>query len=219
MFDKTRLENQLTKFPGNYECHITVLIDSSEFSTFEKRCKSLGAKALIIELDAGQSAIQPMLCMRLHAEAQEVLDRICGMVRVLAQDFKVQRVKVEASISNRNIPATFEETIGLAKDCYFEHHIKLELPLGFDVNQLKQSIKPLAGHLSRNPLSSGNDTEHRFITQRFYRCTLSQAGAELERLERYLLKAEIRIIQIIREFNIYDSNVGLDAGWINEDAE
>lgn len=214
MFDSDILKQRLTHFAGEFESHITVLCEAGKFEIFRARCEELGAKALIIELNVGDRPVQPMLCKRHAASTTDTLSDISNMVDVLAKEFKVERVKVEASLRNRGIPMVGTDAEGLPADCYFEHHIKLELPVNLDDNELREQVKRYDGYLSKNPLNEDSLKQRRFVTQRFYNSTMKYALSRLDELEDFLVRTNYDVLQVIREFNIYDSNIERDAGWI-----
>lgn len=214
MFDHEILSQRLTDYAGEFESHITVLCDQNQFELFRRRCEEMGAKALVIELNVGDRPIQPMLCKRHSDSASDTLKDISKMIASLASEFEIERVKVEASLSNSGIPTLNSSAENLPVDCYFEHHVKIELPVSFDEEKLRDGVKVYSGHLSKNPLNTDNSKQRRFVTQRFYRSTMQCALSQLEELERFLVEANYEILQVIREFNIYDSNIERDAGWI-----
>jgi len=216
MFQAEVLRERLNYFSGQYECHITVCINKSEFAAFKSICESLAAKALTIHLENGDSAIQPMLCKRYAQGAGEVYTDIVYAVSELSKFFKISRVKVEAASTNANIPMTAAECKALPSDCYFEHHLKLELTSGQDLNTLKESVKQYDGYLSKNALSISGSLEERFVTQRFYNCALQQAEEKLLLLTNFLNENDYKIGKVIKEFNIYDSNALLDSGWMED---
>ena len=103
----------------------------------------------------------------------------------------------------------------LPADCYFEHHVKLELPLKFDELALRRCMAKYNGYLSKNPLSKEGVIQRRFVTQRFYQSTRKEAEQNLGPLLLKLQESDLKILQVIREFNIYDSNIARDAGWMS----
>ena len=213
IYDMARLHNQLAQFPGEYEIHVTVDIESARFSKFKQICEQENAKALIIELEHGDSPVQPMLSQLIRLSPNAAAEHISRLVSVL-EPFNVTRVKVEASPRNQGVPRLDSEALGLPVDCYFEHHIKLLLTVDEDIEELSKNLKPFFGHISRNALKRTDVGQERFVTQRFFQCGDDEANKKLLDLKRYLQQREIAIKKVIREFNIFDSNVGLDRRWI-----
>lgn len=214
MIDYDVLAERLHYYAGAYESHITVLCDEGMFDRFSDRCQALDAKAIVIELNVGDRPVQPMLCKRHLTGSSETLSNIVQMIGALSEEFEVERVKVEASLNNRGIPLRSDSAVRLPADCYFEHHVKLDLPNGFDDGELRNQVRKFSGHLSLNPLHTDKSRQRRFITQRFYNSTENQASLKLKQLEEYLEHTDFDVLQVIREFNIYDSNIDRDRGWM-----
>jgi len=222
VFNASILKERLSFYEGDYESHITVSCDEKQFPLFEEQCALFNAKALIIELHMGATPRQPMLCKRHSNKSSknpsDSLNDIAMMVESLSKKFAIERVKVEASLRNKGIPHTLEAASKLAADCYFEHHLKIDLPNNFDEQALRLIAQQFDGHLSKNPLSKSSDRQKRFITQRFYQCTAEKAFEKLIALQTYLVQSNYQVSQVIQEFNIYDSNIGLDAGWMTNES-
>ncbi len=120
------------------------------FIAFEAACDALGAKAIVIQLAKGQSPLQPMLSKFMQGDAEHIVADINTMRDALADNFSVLRLKVEAGIDNSNIPQTDAMARGLAESCYFEHHIKMRLPIGMDLVALQQALAIYHGYVSKN---------------------------------------------------------------------
>ncbi|WP_093618835.1 hypothetical protein [Actinoplanes philippinensis] len=124
---------------------------------------------------------------------------------LLADGFPVTRLKVEAAAAEA---ATLP---GL----YFEHHVKLLLPAGTDL----QGVRDVAAHhnarLSRNARRVRADgVRERFVTQRCHRVGLSAAQSSLAALVDALTGAGWEIAEVEKEWVLVDDNPGLDAGWL-----
>ena len=218
---QTLLLQRLKSYPGRYECHITMaayLNEQVKVEKFTALCTELGAHATIIVLETGLSAIQPMLGKVLTGSANEVLSEIERLVDALAQQYPISRIKIEADIDNKGIPALDHHCRRLASSCYFESHIKMCLPIQCDISELKQQVMAYGGYLSKNALSHSADKQfqYRFVTQRL-RYGKENAMQAIAELVGFLQKNQIQISKVIREFNIFDSNADLDKGWIDYD--
>ena len=210
---------QLQHYSGRYECHITVdLTCDSQFADFQEKCNELGAKALIIQLPTGNMQTQPMLSQYYQGDAQLVCQKIDQLYQSIAQDFTVVRLKVEADVDNQNIPQTDQAAQALPKACYFEHHVKMQLPKTLALQPLAAELSQYSGYLSRSALSSdieGGLFELRFVTQRF-RLGDKAAYQHLKALLNFLQTEKITVIKTIREFTIFDSNLSVDSGWTHD---
>lgn len=216
IYNKETLLKRLQHYGGLFECHITVVLSGNRVQDFCESCYALNAKPIVIELSSGATSFQPMLSKRLSGEAIAVLASIEELEAQLSAQYDVTRIKVEAALSNHGIPSTNGDAISSVRDCYFEHHVKVLLDKTEDRELLRRNLESLQGHLSRNALNQLGDTEQRFITQRFYNTGQMEAAENLEKLINFLTLEKITILDQIREYNIYDSNVDLDSGWIND---
>ncbi len=211
MFESKILLDQLEGFPGEFECHITVGIGEDEFPKFERFCEDEGVKAILIELASGENPRQPMLGTVFQSDPKQVYEQIQKLCTSVSENFPLLRLKVEASIHNANIPNE-EQIASMSASCYFEHHVKITMGKNDDLSDLREALKTYHGHLSRNPKQRSDLNQTRFITQRL-RFGNVKAEAELLRLIDFLESENIVYEKVIREFNIFDTNIDLDAGW------
>ena len=77
-----------------------------------------------------------------------------------------------------------------------------------------QICRAFEAHLSRNALKIRASHEERFVTQRVKGLGLNKAVMSFKALEKFLCEQGIPVSKSIYEFNIFDSNISLDAGWI-----
>jgi len=210
----TLLAERLAHFEGRYELHLSVGAAPDQIPSFVALCADEGAKAVVIELAQGQSAYQPMLCK--YVKGSDIaLSEVRRLSALLREHYALLRVKIEAALDNHGIPSSDREAQGLPEDCYFEHHVKVFLPQSFDLDTLRLQVRECQGHLSHNALKRGDDGRQvRFITQRYARVSDANAKAGLDRLLRLLAELGLPLCDMIREYNIYDSEIGLDAGWM-----
>lgn len=217
-FDYTVLMHRLAHYSGPVELHITVQLENkpSEKARFKAACQAKDGKFIWIELEDGHSINQPMFGTRMSLSPQEQADRIKTLVDSFAQDFSVKRVKVEAGPHNKNIPQSVQAAKNEPADCYFEHHLALELKADTNFGQLKSNLATYQGYLSRNAFKTVQKSgdQIRFVTQRFSKLSQEQADAELEKLIAYAKRSQFNIISVEREYNIFDSNLHLDQGWM-----
>lgn len=218
-FDFPSLLRRLERYRGPVEIHVTVHLDNTEEEKvrFEMACKAQNGKCIWIELEDGQVKNQPMYGRRLPSSApHQQAAEIYKLVEALSLEFSLMRIKVEASPHNEGIPQTNEAASTEPEDCYFEHHLALHLLPSVNVIELKKLAVSYDGYLSRNAFKSVTAAgEHiRFITQRFHNIGQPEADAKLDRLVGYLREVSIPIVDIEREYNIFDSNLDIDRGWI-----
>ncbi|MCY9786108.1 nucleotidyl transferase AbiEii/AbiGii toxin family protein [Nocardiopsis sp. EMB25] len=219
------------EFPGDFETHLT--LDAPTPARVDEAAawaRENGLKFTHIELDRGASASQPMVTYHGHgtlsgeiAVAEKWTDRLAE------GGFGVTRAKIEVSQSNVGVPRNREEALALPAHCYFEHHIKLLLAPDTDLDALSRLVEPHLARFSRNARRVREDGyQERFVTQRCSRVGLSTARALLDQLQTALREEglawawrpqdadpETRVLGIEREFVVYDSALGLDAGWMD----
>lgn len=203
-------------FAGLFETHLTVAV--SQVARLDVWATARGLKCLHIELARGATPSQPMLTWRSTGVLADQMNRIRNMSANLRHDgFRVVRAKLEVSADHNDVPADDAAAQRIDQSRYFEHHIKLLLPVDSDLTPLLHLAERHAGHLSRNALRQRDDgLQERFVTQRCRQVGRNTARAALHRLLHDLTIAEFIILETEAEYVIYDSNLSLDAGWIEE---
>jgi hypothetical protein len=208
------------EFDGEFETHITVTLQGDQpIEELISWADVRSMKCLLIELSRGEFRCQPMLSWRSLGTATEQMTRgreICQQLE--NEGFHVRRHKLEACPFNADVPLSPEQAASAGKDRYFEHHVKLLLPIGQDLHDLTSLAERHGAHLSRNPLRKRTvGFEERFVTQRCRLVTRDMAFASLNELLAELRSAAFQILDVESEFVVYDSNESLDAGWLPGD--
>nr|WP_203731485.1 hypothetical protein [Streptomyces sp. SID12501] len=171
-----------------------------------------GLKLTHIVLARGRMPAQPMLTLTgspSYADESARAREVGALLR--AAGFEPVRVKIESSPWAPEVPREPR-----ADERYFEHHVKLRLPVDADLDALAARVVPYGAHLSwnaRRVARSGRWTE-RFVTQRCRGVDTAGAGRALDRLLAELRGHEV--IDTEREFVLYDSDLSVDDGWIEE---
>jgi hypothetical protein len=164
---------------SRYEIHLTVSADASD-DRLRSWAAGRGVKYTRIVLDRGEHSSQPMLSWLSDgtpATAEADARRTAAELR--SSGFTVTRLKVEAAASGNEAPKSAAEA-GLQPDLYFEHHVKLLLPAGTDLDLVRGIAARHGAHLSRNARRVRDDgVQERFVTQRCYRSGRAEAAAEL----------------------------------------
>ncbi|MFI6575339.1 nucleotidyl transferase AbiEii/AbiGii toxin family protein [Nocardiopsis sp. NPDC050513] len=221
------------EFPGDFETHLT--LDAHTPERVEEAAawaRDNGLKFTHIELDRGASASQPMVTYHGHGTLSgELAVAERWTARLAEAGFEVTRTKIEASPLNVDVPRTREEALALPPHCYFEHHIKLLLAPDTDLDALSRLVEPHLARLSRNARRVREDgCQERFVTQRCSRVGVPTAVTLLDRLEEALRGEGLEwayrsprdrrapvpgMVDLEREFVVYDSALDLDAGWMD----
>ncbi|GAA1600392.1 hypothetical protein GCM10009828_028290 [Actinoplanes couchii] len=167
----------------------------------------IGAKYTRIVLDRGVTADQPMLSWLTGGTAAEAeLSARRTAADLQEAGFPVTRLKVEAAASSQEAPA--------ADGRYFEHHVKLLLPPGAEVEAVREVALRHNARLSRNARRIRPDgIRERFVTQRCHRGDRTEAAEALAALVTALTTQGWEIAEVEEEFVLIDDNPTLDAGW------
>jgi hypothetical protein len=210
------------EFTGEFETHLTVRLGEAE-STDRLRDWSAGRglKCTHIVLARGRTASQPMLTRygrgALSAEveaAKRLSDDLAG------EGFEVSRIKIEAAPGNRDVPRTDDEAAHHPRDRYFEHHVKLLLDAIAGVDPVTSIAQRHQAHVSRNALRVRADGRHeRFVTQRCHGVGSETAHRKLDALLNALTEQRYEVIDVEQEFVVYDSDLTIDAGWIQPEGQ
>ncbi|MEV8086094.1 hypothetical protein [Streptomyces nigra] len=194
-----------------YETHVTVrCADAAETGRLRRWAAAEGLKLTVIELARGRTPSQPMLTLTgapSRAAAQASAEEVAARLR--AGGFVPVRVKVESAPWAPEVPAG-----PCGGGQYFEHHVKLRLPADTDLGALAARVVPYGAHLSWNARRTVGARHERFVTQRCRGVDATGAGRELERLLAGL--AGLDVVDVEREFVLYDSDLSVDDGWIEE---
>lgn len=195
-----------------YETHVTVrCADPDESERLRRWAAAAGLKLTHIVLARGRMRDQPMLTLSgspsyagESARAREVTDRL------RADGFEPVRVKIESSPWAPEVPR-----LPCDDGRYFEHHVKLLLAAGTDLAGLAARVVPHGAHLSWNARRVRGGARHeRFVTQRCRGVDAEGAGRALEGLLAEL--GGFEVLGVEREFVLYDSDVTVDDGWLEE---
>jgi hypothetical protein len=203
---------------GEFETHLTIRLDSSQaIAPLALWASARGLKFTHILLDLGQTVSQPMLTRYGRGVLAEELTAATRLRTELeSAGFAVSRIKVEAALGNVGVPHTNADVSSHPPGRYFEHHVKLLLDSNLDRTALVELAQCHRAHLSRNALRLRSDGRHeRFVTQRCYAVGRSDARRDLDALLDALESGGYEILDVEEEFVVYDSNVAIDAGWID----
>lgn len=200
---------------GTYEAHVTVAADTDP-ERFQATCAALGVKCVRIELPAGAAPLQPMTASYHRGELAAVAVEVAGLCRaVRSAGFAVRRLKLEAVATNEGVPETDAEAATAPPSDHFEFHIKLMLPADTDEAALRALVGQHGARLSRNARKQEADGRaERFVTLRVYGKGRGSAFAAFDRLCDDLTAAGYTVSSRLREYIVFDSEAGLDAGWM-----
>ncbi|MFP2956290.1 hypothetical protein ACLEPN_00270 [Myxococcus sp. 1LA] len=192
------------------ETHLTVDLRAGTKPELRDWATHRNVKVLCIELARGVAPRQVMLTQhgacsveasRQRAEtlAQEVHDT-CGA--------RTCRIKVEARWP---LPLHRREVV---PPLYLEHHVRVATR---DLESLERLAAANAAHLSRNAYKSFPDgLQERFLTQRFGPRDDARMAARFDALLAALASEGLPVTKVERECVLFDDNLSLDEGWLEE---
>ena len=206
------------EFTGELETHLTIrLTKSKSVEDLHNWGAPRGLKCLHIVLEQGEVCSQPMLTRRTTGKLTDEIAAAENLKKLLTADgFPVSRVKIEAAPSNDDVPQTTAEIKDRSNQRYFESHIKIICGKKADNGELIEAVAPYSAHLSRNAFRRREDeSEERFVTQRSPKVGYAESRNRLNSLLREIRALNYTVIDVEEEYVVYDSNLEIDAGWIN----
>ena len=205
-------------YKGTFEAHITVKAVNAEIKRkFCLLCQKLAVKCVFIELPQGVTRSQMMTASYHHGAFKDVLQQINQIAeKIVNADFEITRIKIEAMVSNQDIPISNIEAQKLPPSNYFEFHVKAILSADENLEVLRKYCLQHKAHLSANAFKKLVDgKQQRFITMRVYGVGYKSAQQRFDNLLLHLKVQGYKLSQQQREYTVYDNNSNLDAGWIN----
>jgi hypothetical protein len=205
-------------YRGDFEVHLTVrAAGAAPLDRFRAWCRERDFKCIHIVLARGDNPDQPMASWRRRAttlpevlrDAQQHAAELGGLAVL------VVRLKVEAAPHNDEVPAHDADAAGHAPENYFEHHTKLLRATAAPAADLAQTCERFGAHLSLNAFrQAAPGQEERFVTLRCYAVGRDTAGPRFGQLLAALTELGEQVIGQESEYCVYDSNLGIDAGWL-----
>lgn len=202
-------------FAGEFETHLTVRLGTlARLPQLQAWAAARQMKCLHIVLPRGEVRSQPMLSWRGRGSLPQQVERANRQVAELAADgFASCRVKIEAAPWNEDVP--FEDHEATNPAHYFEHHLKLAVDPGDDLNDLAALALRHGAHLSRNALKDGQSgRQTRFLTQRCWCQGRRSADRALSELGNQVMRLGYLVAKSEQEFVVYDDNLPIDRGWL-----
>eukprot|EP00760_Papus_ankaliazontas_P023071 PhM_4_TR19141/c0_g1_i1/m.35633 len=213
-----------------YEMHITVRANTSEEEdAFRTLCnETLGAKCVNIQLPAGADHVRQPMISYFHNGA--LIDALVRMYQhyghsIASNGFEVTRLKIELQasrdaevVAGSYVPPHSEKEAQLFMCNYFEFHIKIKIPaekIAAHQDAMRELGKKHNAHVSRNAFKKEHDYVLWFMTQRMYGIGRDEAFGLFEACVADVKAHGLNIMSMQRELAVYDSNVGLDKGWID----
>ena len=204
-------------YTGDFETHVTVeTLDEADLERFTQVCQALQVHCVLIELARGVVRSQPMTRSTFQGTLPECHQAALALAeRLRTHGFSVSRVKIEAAPWNEDLPETDREAQRLPSGNYFEYHLKLILPMGNPLGDLQRVCESHGAHLSANAFKHREDGRcERFVTLRCPGLGRQSANARAQALETSLAGLGHEMGRLVCEYCVYDSNVQVDAEWL-----
>lgn len=204
------------EFAGEFETHVTVRVaHPAGIDGLRLWAERHDHAFHHIVLDRGQTPSQPMISRRGRGRLSDELSAAEELCRQLSvEGFAVSRIKIEAAPGNEDVPDS-DASAAAHAGRYFEHHVKLSLDPLADITAIAAMAVKHSAHLSRNARRVRDDgRQERFVTQRCFAVGRSTAREQLKSLLIALETLGHPILSVEEEFVVYDSNPGVDAGWL-----
>lgn len=189
------------------EAHLTVSYSQQADASLRAWLASHAMKLTVVELSHGVCPRQSMITGWWACSTQDAIAQAHAVRAALGRlEIAVSRIKLESPYSNAD---------QLTPALYIEHHVKVCTASERFVELGKIAVNQNA-HLSRTSHRRVGQVEERFLTQRFAARSTSLADASLATLLDSLRMASMTVLKVERERVVYDDNLSLDAGWVQE---
>jgi len=210
-------KDSLSESRNVYESHVTVECNGLEdLQRFNDVCKDIGIKAIQIQLSKGQYPTHLMTASWHKGSFEEVKEEVYGIGYVLQEKGCVPlRHKIEAMLTNIQVPKTDYDAQSRSREQYFEFHVKVSKEIDKDSDSLQQLCDRHDAHLSRSAANRSENIEQRFVTVR-YRVGLDNAISLYDDLLLDLEKSGFVLSKKIKEYTVHDDNLQYDVGWAYE---
>jgi hypothetical protein len=194
---------------GQFESHFTIQQSDECIGRLEALALRHGLKITHVVLESGLTPSQLMLTRHARGHVCDEAVAIAELVRVLRADgLTILRIKLEADPANVGIPEA-------GPGRYFEHHVKVLVRETDDLQRLVSVAEVHGARLSRNARRQrGDGGMERFVTQRCYGVDSDTSAENLRLLSDALTAAGFIVLRSIQELVLYDTNLALDAGWL-----
>lgn len=190
-----------------YEIHLTTpALAASQWAAFGRFAAAIGATPMVIALARGMHPVQPMLTLCRTGTIDEAIAFAQTLAGQAAQaGFEVVRCKIEQDAS----PDATQ--VAGARHHYYEWHGRMVVPEPVRL-QLAALCAPFGGHLSNNAIRGG---DVRYVT---LRDTGGHAGlrSRVTGLTAALDAHGWTIEKQQWESVVFDSNLALDTGWLEQ---
>jgi len=185
-----------------YEVHVTVNTDDIEL--FRSDCNKIGVKPILIETERKGLFNNQVMTSSKHTgdDFKPTLDLITSQLRDFG--YEVLRKKIEI-LPEENKHDDF---------IYYESHMRLKLPKGFNRGLLLEFCRIHDFHLSKNLFKSCEGFDYQMMTYRDNSIDYEEFVKRIEHMKTVLRLHRIEFDKVEIEECIFDSNIFIDKNWI-----
>jgi hypothetical protein len=211
---------------GSFEAHITFDITDNIDGSFEKIkavCKNTKYKVIFIELiDDKEMDTLPQLIVSANysGEYPFIVKQIKEETFKHFQDFKIIRIEIKSLVSNEGVPKSDQEKelFWDKLENYFEFHYEVSLEdedgKRHKIRHLRNICQSFSGNKLRLSHAAFAQTQKEnlqyMITMSVSKVGKQRALRKSEDVVRYLTRKNFRPLQVVCEYNVYDSCSELD---------
>ena len=186
----------------NYELHITFQVNDIEL--FKSVCNEIGVKPIIIETE-NEDAFGQQVMISHRFKADDYKEEMNRVSRAMGEKIMcILREKIEREPGDTKDP----------NHVYYESHLRLKLPLGFDLTQYKSYIKDSGFHLSKNLFKKNETHQYQMLTLRRNDIDLPTFMILVNMMKSTLESLGMECDKIEVEECIYDNNIAIDNDWL-----
>ncbi|QDH46756.1 hypothetical protein LAh8_23 [Aeromonas phage LAh_8] len=199
-----------------YEIHVTVKCPRYEIPRFEKICKILNVKPIVIVLEKGSEEVMQDVMTSSKVDVASVAEAVKMSMdienKLKYHRFRVVRRKVETMPIHPLAPQF--EGDPMPVNCYFESHIQVVVERDGQKNLLDHIAKESKAHKSRNAFKKMLDGSYiQMLTLRDHNTNKTSFSEAVASLRGSLEFAGFTLGKMEVEFAIFDTNVHHDKVW------
>jgi len=193
-----------------YEIHITV--NTTDIEKFKSDCNFIGLKPIVIETQNKKCFDQQVMTSSKHhsEDYNQDLNRIVNDLCHMGYEIIRKKVEIEPERNGFGVGVKHETYL------YYESHLRLRLPIGYDLTTFKEKITNKQWHFSKNLFKKDETYYYQMLTYRESKLDLIPFEHNISIMKLILDLEGICYDKIEIEECIYDTNINLDDSWLNK---
>lgn len=171
-----------------------------DLEQFKVDCKTLGVKYVAIDLQRTKQLMTSSTGIY-EDGYMDVANELLG------KSYVINRIKVEKYPDKYKRDENF---------IYYESHLRLKLPISYDLTKLDPLCKKFNLHKSRNLFKKSKEFKFQMLTYRSYTDDYKKFSNHITRVQSALNTINVVYDKVEIEECVYDSNEKLDEQWLSE---